>query len=346
MQFKAVRVKESQGNITNTIADRIPGDGVRYSSLVCAALLSAGGLAALAPPCWAAGKGSSHPSVQVQAQAQTPRPFRPAQLRSVGTRPFQLPNGSRVDLTADLDTMFSSLVTQQTRFLPLEAGDESPECLTRIELRANVSTFDLNVADIGIHFGWTPQGEIGNSVTQLNGKTQVKIGTISMDFGVWQCTGSRCVEMAATTATHLTAGVNLNLEVDFTAATTGAAFVWNTALSQALRGIMEDGLQKLERNARISKLNWYATVREVDQESGTLLFDAGTASALRVGDAFEVYARTPSLSACDVYKTVAAVRARRVDTRATLADMDASYDERGVLPGDIVLIREIPRESK
>ena len=274
---------------------------------------------------------------------QTPRPLREATLRSVGTRPFQLPNGARVDLTADLESILASSVTTQTRFLPLEGGAENPDCLTRIELRANISTFEMDVADIGLSFGWTPSGELGGGFTGLTGKTNVKIGTISMDFGAWQCVGNRCVEMAASTANQATAGVNLNVEVNFSEATTGAALVWNTALGNAIRGIMEDGLKKLERNSRISKLTWYATVREVSEKDGTVLFDAGTSDALAVGDAFEIYARTPSLSACDVYKTVAAVHASRVDTKATLADMDLSYDERGVEPGDIVLIREISK---
>lgn|GEM_PF-1187133 len=273
---------------------------------------------------------------------KTPRPFRPASLKPVGTKPFQLPSGSRVDLTADLDTILSSSVTQQTRFLPLEAGDENPDCSTRIELRANVSTFELNVADIGLSFGWTPTGEIAGTVSNLTGKTNVKIGTISMDFGAWQCTGARCVELAATTATHATAGVNLNVTVNFSQATTAADFVWNSALGDALRAIMEDGLKKLEKNARVSKLNWYATVKEFDEKEGSLIFDAGTSSALAIGDAFDIYARTPSLSACDVYKTVAQAHALRVDTRSTTAVVDSFFDERGIEPGDIVMIREIP----
>jgi hypothetical protein len=296
----------------------------------------------------AAGKKPAEPGDPASAAGglalalRTPKPFRPASLKPVGTRPFQLPNGSRVDLTADLDTILSSSVTQQTRFLPLEAGEDNPDCSTRIELRANVSTFEMNVADIGLSFGWTPTGEIGGTVTNVTGKTNVKIGTISMDFGAWQCTGSRCVELAAATATHATAGVNLNVTVNFSEATTAADFIWNSALGDALRAIMEDGLKKLEKNARVSKLTWYATVKEFNEKEGSLIFDAGTSSSLAPGDAFEVYARTPSLSACDVYKTVAQAHALRVDTRSTLGVVDSFLDERGIEAGDIVMIREIP----
>jgi hypothetical protein len=318
----------------------------RPLSKISSPLVLGGILSLLTVPAQAAGKKpAGNPTGGDNGKApslKTPRPFRPAGLKPVGTRPFQLPNGSRVDLTADLDTIFASSVTSQTRFLPLEAGSENPDCLTRIELRGNVSTFEMNVADVGISFGWTPSGELGGVVSNLTGKTNVKIGTISMDFGAWQCTGTRCVELAASTATHATAGVNLNVQVDFSQATTSASFVWNSPLGDALRAIIEDGLKKLEKNARVSKLSWYATVKEFSEKDGTVIFDAGTADGLASGDAFEVYARTPSLSACDVYKTVAAVHSIRADTRATLGFIDSFYDERGVEPGDIVLIREVP----
>jgi len=274
---------------------------------------------------------------------QTPRPYRAARLAPVSTTAFQLPNGTSVDLSSDLDAMLSTAVTTQTRFLPLEDSEGDPDCASRIELRATVSAIELNVGSVGLTFGYTPGGEIGVPVTNLTGTFDVRIGTIAMDFGLWQCSGSRCVAMAASTATHATAGVNLGLQVNFSEATTGVSFLYNSGLSQVIRSIMNDGMKRLAANPRLSKLSWYAIVREVAKDGGQILFDAGTQAGLVPGDAFEIYARTPSVGACDVYKTLAVAHAERVDTRSTTALIDAVYDgTRDIQPGDVVLVREVP----
>src|SRR5262245_49899769 len=80
----------------------------------------------------------------------TPTPVRRVVLKPVGTRPFQLPNGSRVDLSADLEVLLNTAVTATTAFSPSEPGGTGDPCGTRIEVRAAVSTFELNVAQLGI----------------------------------------------------------------------------------------------------------------------------------------------------------------------------------------------------
>ena len=283
-------------------------------------------------------KPSSAPPANNPAGYLTPDPFRPAVLGAVGTKPFQLPNGSRIDLSADLATMLSTSVTSNSHFQPSDSGAGGP-CDTRIEIRAAVSTLELNVAELGLTFGYQPSGA-NTTVTNLTGKADVKIGTIAMDFGVWQCMGGQCSEVAATTASHLTAGVNLSLQMDFGVISTGPALVFNTPLGPILRAIMNQGIADLARSSRLAKLAWRASVREFVPEAGALLFDAGTEQGLGKDQAFEVYATTPSIGACDVFKTIAYVHSTRVDTKATAALVDQTFDPRGIKPGDIVLIHD------
>jgi len=202
-----------------------------------------------------------------------------------------------------------------------------------------VSTLELNVAEFGLTIGYKPTGE-NVPVTSLNGKANVKIGTISMDVGVWQCSRGNCVELAAATANHATAGVGLSVEIDFGVVTTGPSLVANTALGPILRTILQQAVSQLSRNPRLSKLAWSATVREVSPSGDVVIFDAGTQSALEPNQAFEVYAPSVAEGSCDVYRTVAAVHSDRVDTRSTTAQVDALYGSRGIKAGDVVLIRE------
>ena len=290
---------------------------------------------------WAAGK-KPLPSQTIAGEpaVTTPDPFRPVVLRPVGTRPFNLPNGSRVDLTADLEVLFSTAVTQQSRFLPAEFQVNPDPCEPRLELRAAVSTLELNVAELGITIGYKPTGE-SVPISSLTGKANVKIGTIAMDVGVWQCARGNCVELAAATASHATAGVGLSLEIDFGVVNTGPSLIANTQLGPILRTILGQAVAQLSRNPRLSKLAWSATVREVSPAGDEVIFDAGSQVGLEAHQAFEVYAPASAEGSCEIYRTVAALRSTRADTRSTTAQVDALYGSRGIKVGDVVMIREV-----
>lgn len=267
----------------------------------------------------------------------TPTPVRKVELRGVGTKPFQLPNGARVDLAADLEVLLNTAVTSTTAFAPTDAGAGSP-CDTHLEIRAAVSTLQLQVAELGITFGYTPSGET-DGLTGVTGSATVKIGTIAMDFSVWECVGGKCSSVAATTASHLTAGVNLSATLNFSEITTGPSLIFNTPLGDALRSIMVDGMKRLGTSSRLNELTWTARVREFVPETGSLIFDAGAKSRLTPHQTFVVYAVTPSVGICDVFKAVAYIHTVRVDTVSSVAVVDQILDSRGIEPGDLVMVR-------
>jgi hypothetical protein len=269
----------------------------------------------------------------------TPTPVRKAVLKPVATKAFNLPNGSRVDLAADLEAILTTAVANSVSFSPADPiGPGGDGCGTYLEVRAAVTTLELNAFELGLNFGYTPSGETrtGSGVT---GKTNVRIGTIAMDFSVWQCSGGRCAAVGAATSSALSAGVNLSLNIDFGSVKTGPDLVYNTPLGNALRSIMNDGMKSLSKIPRLSELSWYAKVREVSAESGMLIFDAGTQSRIAAGQSFVIYAASASSGACDVYKAVANVRTVRVEAISSVAQIDESLDSRGVREGDIVMVR-------
>ena len=84
-------------------------------------ILSIGMLILVAQLGIAAGKAPSQ-SVGNTAASRTPNggqsglanPLRKVIVHSVGTKPFTLPNGSSMDLSADLDTIFTTVLTNNS----------------------------------------------------------------------------------------------------------------------------------------------------------------------------------------------------------------------------------------
>ncbi len=299
-------------------------------------------------PTWAAGKKkpsappagggcSTDPS-----QYTTPNPVRKVLLKPVGTKAFNMPNGSRVDLTADLDAIFITAVANSTGFSPTDASGDpnggNDPCGTHLEVRGAITTLELNAFEAGINFGYTPSGETATS-DSLKVKSNVRVGTIAMDFSVWQCTAGVCSAVGAATSSALTAGVSLSLQIDFGSVNTSPDLVYNTPLGGILRGIMNDGLKSLSNVPRLSELTWTARVRESIPETGILIFDAGAQSRIGTNQAFTVYAPTASSGICGVFKEMARVHTTQVGTVSSTAIIDEALDNRGVQEGDVVMVR-------
>lgn len=271
----------------------------------------------------------------------TPNPIRKVVLKSVGTKAFNLPNGSRVDLSADLDTMLQTAVAGTGVYSPTDpASGTLDPCSTHLEIRAAVTTFQLNVFELGVSFGYTPAGETGTS-TGVTGKSDVRIGTVGMDFSVYKCTGTDCSLVSASNASALTAGASLSVSIDFSTIKTGPDLVYNTKLGDILRSIMNDGAKRLANADSLGALTWNARVREYLPATGTLIFDAGADAHLKNGQTFVVYAAVPPTSGkCTPFSPVAYAHTIQVDTISSTAIVDKVLSSRGIQDGDLVLVRD------
>jgi len=312
--------------------------------------LPAAEAAAKAPP-----SSSSTSNTPTKAPAlTTPTPIRDVVLQPVGAQAFQLPNGVSVDMGVDLQSIWNTVVTATNTFSPLASPQFNP-CGTELELTSDVSNFQLNIAQLGITFGFSPAGPIG-PLSGITGSANVNIGAIAMDFGVWSCSPgsssssttaiSQCTEVLSSSANQSTAGVNLNVTVDFTSANTAANFVYNTPIGSAMQTIMASGANQLASAARLSALPWQASVDEAIPSSGpaatNVVFNAGMQSGIGINQTFEIYAPvdTSSSGVCNVYQVVADIHTTVVDTVSSTAVIDNMVDpSRGVLPGDVVMIR-------
>lgn len=291
------------------------------------------------------GAGSTQPKPP-KGEPTTPSPVRQIVPKPVGTRAFQLPNGSRVEIGADLESMLNSVVTLSTRFSPTDAGAPADPCEHRIELRSAVTALEMNIAEVGLKFGYNPSGDLLDAISDIKGRFKTRVGVLAMDFQLWECFGDRCSAVAAVTKSHLTAGVSLEFDIDFGIIDTGPSFVFNTPMARILRILMEQGVRELEASHRLSELSWRASVRRVNAESGTVLFDRGHAHRIEPNQTFVVYGVSEATGACDVFEPIAHLITTEVDAISSFARVERSLDARGVQVGDYVMVRQSPRKTK
>ena len=285
--------------------------------------------------------GKAPPATPPPPVQSAANPVRQVYLTPVGTLPFQMPNGHSADLNADLNVMMSTSTTGSPSLQPT-TGNSTDPCSTRVELRANISTLDLDVADFGLSFGYTSSGG-AKTPGQLGvtGAVNVNIGNIAMDFGIWECTNGTCSEIAAVTENHLTAGVNLAMKIDFGQISAGPDLLFNTPLGDAIRKIMDKGIADLSASSRLSELPWKARVLELLAGSGSFWMDAGANARLAPNQMFAVFAVTPATGICSVYKPMAYVHTTQVEVQSSLAVVDSVLDPRGIQDGDVVMIRAV-----
>ena len=268
----------------------------------------------------------------------TANPIRKVRLKKMSTQNFHLPNGQSIDFSTDINTMFQSSVTNSGTFAPFD-GTSANECDYWIELRGGVTSFVLNAFEMGISFGYSPSGETGSGITSIQGKTKVRVGNIAMDFSVWECSSKGCSSIAATTASNLTTGYELNADIDFSEVKTATALIYQTPVGTLLRNIMTEGMKEVAHSERLSELSWSARVKEVFPTQGTFIMDAGSRSHILPFQTFSVYAAPSSGSACSVYQAIARAHTTEVEPVSSTLQIDRSMGTRPVKSGDIIMIR-------
>jgi hypothetical protein len=283
----------------------------------------------------------------------TPNPARAVTLDQVTTQPFTLPNGSSVDLTQELGTMLLTAVTNTASLVPTVSDASTTAtapsgCSSYVELRASLTSVELNATQLGVTIGYTPTiGDLGGVVTGGNASLNVSVSEIGMDFSLWECSNGQCQSIAAASADQSMTDTNLNFTIDFSAITTAAQLVNDTPLGDTLQAIIAAGISQLAASPRIADLPWSATVMEVNSSAGTFIFNQGSDSRLATNQSFVVYAGIPGEGACAVYQAVAYATSTEVDPVSSVGTITQSLDSsRGVEVGDVVMIEPVSGGSQ
>lgn len=274
--------------------------------------------------------------------ASVAKPIRPVVVKTVATLPFSLPNGSRIDLSNDLNQYLQTATAQTGFFAPFEqasSAEAAGSCDQWIEVRAALSTVELNLTQLGIRVGYSlAQGET-SVVQSVSGSVKATLGLMGMDFGIYQCTKRGCMAIGRTSKDHRTYSGELSFDLDFGQITTGPSLVVNTPFGKILRAMMASGMNELAASTEMVRLGWNARIRQWNPETGVAVFDQGFQSKIRLGDRFEVYAKADEVdAACGVFKAVAVIKANEVYQVATDAAVDTILDSRGIQVGDVVMI--------
>lgn len=286
----------------------------------------------------------THPGNGSANTDSTPTPVRPVVLRPVASKPFPLPNGSVVDLSSELLNLLNTAVAQSTPFSPHDAGGAQDECDTRIEIRAAVTTLEMQVLQLGMTVGYTPTGVHTGGVSHAQGKLDVNVGLVGMDFSVWKCVGTNCSAVIASHADQKMTNYSLNFQVDFSAITTAEQLIYNTPFGQVLQDILKKGIAQLANSPRVNELPWHAIVKDYAPTQGSLIFDAGMQSRIAPNQSFTVYATSDATGICNVYQAIAHVRTTQVTTVSSTAAVDQVLDGRKPQAGDVVMIRMAPKQ--
>jgi len=296
-----------------------------------------------ASPIHAGGKKSE----TIVDPAELSPPLRIVYVRPVDSTPFQLPNGSTVDLSADLDSMVMTELVKTGWFAPapfeeLPANSEpscTKDCNSHLELRAAVTTLELNTLELGIRFGYTPTEEIIPGLTSLTGSVATKIGTLSMDFQLYRCNDDGCHALLASTANHFTAKLDLKLEIDFGDIHTGPGLIWNSSLGGALRKTMKKGLTELTDSKYANSLPWQSNIRLIDWNTGTVVLDKGTQDQLSLGQDLIIYSQlSPDDNACQPYRAIAKVTVIETNPISSTAIISEQIAPEEIRIGDLALI--------
>jgi len=275
-------------------------------------------------------------------------PVRKVVLTQVGTNGFQLPNGAMMDLRGALDAMMTTAVTETPNLaVTSQAPGIGVPCESYIRVDSKLSTISLEALKFGITFGYSPSGA-DNPVTDLTGTADVRLGTMAMDFHIYQCANSaegipQCQSVAATMATHAVFGGDLKFEIDFGVVKTGPALVYNTPLEGIFRAVINNGIKKLAAHPRIQELDWNATVTSV-VPGAIFTFDAGSRSRIGPNQRFYIYSETPATSGCQVREVVGEAHTTRVDLLTSTAVVDKMFvTGRDVRVGDQVWVNAQPQ---
>lgn len=266
------------------------------------------------------------------------QPVRPVVLKAVATQAFQLPNGSEINMSNDLNAILNTVVTSTNVFAPTDADANPGPCDHHIEICASLSVFELNLQQYGLTIGYNPGGS-HSAVTNLTGQADVKVGKIGMDFSIWDCNAGKCSSVQASAADQSSVSVNLQLTIDFSKVTASPSFVHNTSLEKILRQIMTQGVNQIAASPRVGALSWFATIRDYNPATGVVIFDAGVRQNIQVGNDFIVYAAADVQSSCAIYKVLASVKTTQVYPISSYAAISQVLDSsRGIQAGDILVV--------
>lgn len=265
-------------------------------------------------------------------------PFRHAELTHVTVPAFYLPNGTRADFNADLDTIFATTINTSRHLRTREGGIGQP---SRVVIVGGVTSLEIDVLQFGVKIGWNRSGPIPVSgIADFNGEVDMRISNLTMDFRIYdRVTGN--VYVADYTNESLS-NLKLQFKVNLANIVGNVDLLYKTKVAEALRQGMTDILAKMESNSNFHLIPWEAGITGVNQDSRLVAFNAGDVQGVRVGDLYTLYSHCEANDANCFERYLADVRVTRVGPQSAEAVAHTDSDSvANAYLGDKVYVKRI-----
>jgi hypothetical protein len=261
---------------------------------------------------------------------------------------FHVPTGAsvlEVDLGANLTPLLSDLLSEYTSFYPVGQVDLSGQ--HALELRSRLNALELSVGSGSFHVGISPvlnpvMAFIPRWMRDIKMDLSAEISRVSMSFSLWDCSqqlAEGCEELAASSVVTDFEKGSVGIGLDLGLISSSLSFLNDTPVFTAIREVMKKGVKDLHKQARRTFLPWEARITHVDLAAGIVTFDKGVDQRISAGEAFEIYAVSPTDKRKN--KLLAHIVTTDVSMLTSTAMIKKVYDEQDPQPGDIVMVRVV-----
>jgi hypothetical protein len=222
------------------------------------------------------------------------------------------------------------------------------DCSEHTEVRANISTLEMKIAEFNLRVGYTPAGSIPVPATAIDGSINVNLGAIAMDFQIYKCVREQangkkqCWMVGAKSVNQNLFKSKINFNANFGQITTSASFLSNTPMGALIRQMMVQGVVQLYQDPSYNELPWKAVIEEIDVQNGYVFFSKGIEDRVATAQTFTVFSQVKGAGACSYWRPLANILTTDVYTVSSRARIDQLLDSaHPVQQGDIVMIRSV-----
>lgn len=265
-------------------------------------------------------------------------PLRQVEFREFRTDVFHSPDGQPVDVGVVVGQLVDTQVNQSQKFRTV-VGNAPAE--RHGVLTGGITSLVLEVASVGIRFGYTPDGEVNDgSGVRLEGNLTVKVPVITADFKIFDSeTG---LTYSAVSVDQAGVGVNLSFTVNFDQISIGPEFVAQTPLKDIIRALTANAMVQMLRQRDVNFIPWSTRVLGSDLSRGLVFFDAGVRQYVAAGNLFRAYTACRSTPCFPSLLGEMKVTSSHEYSEAKYKNDPEGVALRGTQPGDKVTISYLP----
>lgn len=214
---------------------------------------------------------------------QQAKPYRVVELARVTAPVFPIPNGEKVDITSELNTLIDTTINSSHFIRTMESKGQS-----RLIVSGGITALEMNILQLGLTIGWNKGGVIPiPGQPNASGEVDFRLSSLAMDFKIYdRLTGQ--TYLASYTDQDLSQ-LKIQVHVNLTNLQAAIDVLYKTGMSEAIRIATANIMSQLEANPQFDYIPWEAEVLGVDPESGQMSFNAGSAAGVRANDVYSVY---------------------------------------------------------